>query len=133
MIAMKRLNQTAMQRLFFIPVAFLVLVMTLSSTSQSRAFGVEGTSIQTSCINSQPCQTIVCSEGQPCKVSETPNIDFDFEPDSLSQPLEGTSTGTDAGTSGLAPYNDPYNNIYTEDQEEYLEDRQDMIEDAEFE
>ena len=78
---------------------------------------------------------MVCSEGQPCKVSETPNIDFDFEPDSLSQPLEGTgtSTGTDRGKVGLAPFTDPYNNIYMEDQEEYLEDRQDMIEDAEFE
>jgi hypothetical protein len=127
----KRLNNTAKQRLL-IPAVSLVLVMILSSTSQSRVFGEEGTSTQTSCVNDQPCQTMVCSEGQPCKVSETPNTDFDFEfdrveIDSLSQPLEGT------GAVGLAPFSDPYNNIYTEDQEEYLEDRQDMMEDAEYE
>ena len=134
MIATKRLNNTAMQRLILIPAVSLVLVMILSGTSQSRALGVEGVSTQTSCVNDQPCQTLVCSEDQPCKVSETPNTDFDFEfdkdeTDSLSQPLEGTGTGI----SGLAPFSDPYSNLYSEDQEEYLEDRQDMMEDAEYE
>jgi hypothetical protein len=127
----KRLNHTTKQRLL-IPAVSLVLVMILSITSQSRVFGEEGTSTQTSCVNDQPCQTMVCSEGQPCKVSETPNTDFDFEfdrdeTDSLSQPLEGT------GAVGLAPFFDPYYYIYTEDREEYLEDRQDMMEDAEYE
>jgi hypothetical protein len=105
--------------------------MILLGTSQ--AFGVEGTSTQTSCVNNQPCQTMVCSEGQPCKVSETPNTDFDFEFGNdepvLSQPLEGTGTGI----AGLTPFYDPYSNLYSEDQEEYLEDRQDMMEDAEYE
>jgi hypothetical protein len=140
MIATRRMNQKAMQRLFLIPVVSITLIMILTGTSQIRAFGVEGTSTQTSCVNNQPCQTMVCSEGQPCKVSETPNSDFDFEfdndeTDSLSQPLEGTGTsaGTGKGTAGVAPFYDPYNNIYTEDQEEYLEDRQDMMEDAEYE
>jgi hypothetical protein len=133
MIATKRLNNTAMQRLILIPAVSLVLVMILSGTSQSRAFGVEGVSTQTSCVNDQPCQTLVCSEDQPCKVSETPNTDFDFEfdkdeTDSLSQPLEGAGTGAVV----LAPFSDPYN-IYTEDQEEYLEDMQNMAEDAEYE
>jgi hypothetical protein len=76
---------------------------------------------------------MVCSEGQPCRVSETPNTDFDLEFDNneplVSQPLEGTGTGT----AGLAPFYDPYSNLYSEDQEEYLEDRQDMMEDAEYE
>jgi hypothetical protein len=134
MIATKRLNHTAIQRLFLIPVLSLVLVMIFSGTFQSRAFGGEGTSTQTSCVNNQPCQTMVCSEGQPCKVSETPNTDFDFEfdkdeTDILSQPLEGSGTGT----VGLAPFYDPHNNIYMKDQEEYLEERQDMMEDAEYE
>lgn len=133
MIAKKGLNHTAMYRLFLTPVVFLVLTMILLGTSQSRAFGVEGTSTQTSCVNNQPCQTMVCSEGQPCKVSETPNTEFDFEFDSdepvVSQPLEGTGTGT----AGLVPFYDPYSNLYSEDQEEYLEDRQDMMEDAEYE
>jgi hypothetical protein len=43
--------------------------------------------------------------------------------------LEGTSTGTGC----LAPFSDPYSYLYSEDQEEYLEDRQDMMEDAEYE
>ena len=131
MIAKKRLNHTAMCRLFLTPVVFLIITMILLGTSQ--AFGVEGTSTQTSCVNNQPCQTMVCSEGQPCKVSETPNTDFDFEFGNdepvLSQPLEGTGTGI----AGLTPFYDPYSNLYSEDQEEYLEDRQDMMEDAEYE
>lgn len=136
MNATQRLSHKPVQILFLIPVVTLVFVMMLSYTSQSQAFGEEGTSTQTSCVNDQPCQTMVCSEGQPCKVSETPNTDFDFdfdkdETESFSQPLEGTGTGT--GTAGLAPLYDPYNNIYTEDQEEYLEERQDMVEDAEYE
>ena len=49
---------------------------------------------------------MVCSEGQPCKVSETPNTDFDVEFDKdepvVSQPLEGTGTGI----AGLAPFYD---------------------------
>ena len=133
MIPKKRLNHAAMCRLFLTPAVFLFLTMILLGTSQSPAYGVEGTSTQTSCVNNQPCQTMVCSEGQPCKVSETPNTDFDFEFDKdeplVSQPLEGTGTGT----SGLAPFFDPYSNLYSEDQEEYLEDRQDMMEDAEYE
>jgi hypothetical protein len=95
--------------------------------TQIRAFGVEGTSTQTSCVNNQPCQTMVYSEGQPCKVSETPNTDFDLEFDNdepvVSQPLEGTGTGI----AGLAPFYDPYSNLHSEDQEEYLEDRQDTM------
>jgi hypothetical protein len=131
MIATKRMNQTAMQRIFLIQVVSITLIMTLTGTTQIRAFGVDGIT-QTSCVNNQPCLTMVCGEGQPCRVSETPNTDFEFDndgTDGLSQPLEGTGTGT----LGMAPFPDPYNNIYTEDQEEYLEDRQDMMEDAEYE
>lgn len=128
MIAKKRLNRTAMCRLFLTPVVFLVLTMILLGTSQSRAFGIEETT-QTSCLDNQPCQTMVCSEGQPCKVSETPNTDEKNDEPVVSQPLEGTGTGT----GGLAPFSDPYSYLYSEDQEEHLEDRQDMMEDAEYE
>ena len=105
----------------------------LSNISQVWASTSSQTSSQTSCVNNQPCHTVVCSEGQPCKVSETPNTDFDFEfdkdeTDNLSQPLEGAGTGA----VGLAPFSDPYN-IYTEDQEEFLEDMQNMAEDPEYE
>jgi hypothetical protein len=61
---------------------------------------------------------MVCSEGQPCTVSETPNTDYEFE--------------TVPGTMGLMPFSDPFDNNYLEDQEEYLEEQQDMMEDAEF-
>jgi hypothetical protein len=83
---------------------------------------------------------MVCSEGRPCKVTETPNADFDIEfdkdeTDGVSQPFGGAGTGTGTGTgiAELAPFSNPYNNIYSEEQEEYLEDRQDMMEDAEYE
>jgi hypothetical protein len=105
-------------------------IITLSNAPQIHA--LEGTSTQTSCIDNQPCHTMVCSEGQPCKASETPNTDFDAdentltppsEDETIQQPLEGT------GTMGQAPSPDAYNNDYREDQEE---ERQDMIEDAEY-
>jgi hypothetical protein len=106
-------------------------VLTISSTALSNTSQVwASTSSQTSCVNNQPCHTVVCNESQPCKVSETPNTDFEFdadETDSIQQPLEGTET------MGPAPFSGPYNNGYSEDQEEYLEERQDMMEDAEYE
>jgi hypothetical protein len=123
--------------------------LTISSTALSNTSQVwASTSSQTSCVNNQPCHTVVCSEGQPCKVSETPNTDFEFdadETDSIQQPLEGETIqqplegetiqqpleGTE--TMGPAPFSGPYNNGYSEDQEEYLEERQDMMEDAEYE
>jgi hypothetical protein len=117
-----------------------VVVLTISSTALSNTSQVwASTSIQTSCVNNQPCHTVVCSENQPCKVSETPNTDFEFdadETDSIQQPLEGETIqqpleGTE--TMGPAPFSGPYNNGYSEDQEEYLEERQDMMEDAEYE
>jgi hypothetical protein len=121
---------------------------TLSNTSQVWASTSSQTSSQTSCVNNQPCHTVVCNESQPCKVSETPNTDFEFdadETDSIQQPLEGDSIqqplegdsiqqpleGTE--TMGPAPFSGPYNNGYSEDQEEYLEERQDIMEDAEYE
>ena len=120
----------------------------LSNTSQVWASTSSQTSSQTSCVNNQPCHTVVCNEGQPCKVSETPNTDFEFDADerdsiqqhlegeTIQQPLEGETIqqpleGTE--TMGPAPFSGPYNNGYLEDQEEYLEERQDMMEDAEYE
>jgi hypothetical protein len=140
MIPKRRLNHIAMKRLFLIPVVFLFLITILSGIHQSWA--LEGVSTQTSCVNNRPCQTMVCSEGRPCKVTETPNADFDIEfdkdeTDGVSQPFGGAGTGTGTGTgtgiAELAPFSNPYNNIYSEEQEEYLEDRQDMMEDAEYE
>jgi hypothetical protein len=95
-------------------------ITALSNPPQADAF--EGTSTQTSCIDDQPCHTMVCSEGQPCRASETPNTDYEFETDN-----------TFSLHPGSMPFPDPYNSDYLDDQEEYLEDQQDMIEDAEFE
>lgn len=125
----KRLNDSKQPMMVVLVAAAAVLTISsiaLSNTSQVWA----STSSQTSCVNNQPCHTVVCSEGQPCKVSETPNTNFEFdadETDSIQQPLEGTET------MGPAPFSGPYNDGYSEDQEEYLEERQDMMEDAEYE
>jgi hypothetical protein len=70
---------------------------------------------------------MVCSEGQPCKVSETPNTDFDSI--KMNQSFHSLWK---AQVQVLRVY-DPYSYLYSEDQEEYLEDRQDMMEDAEYE
>lgn len=104
-------------------------VVALSNTPQTHAFG-ETSSTQISCINEQPCHTMVCSEGQPCRVSETPNTDYEFETDKIdifSLPSEDTEA------TGLIPFPDPANDDYLDDQQEYLEEQQDMVEDAEFE
>ena len=118
----------------------------ISNTSHTWALEGPSTQRMESCINNQPCQIMVCSEGQPCKVSPTPNTNFDSEFDidgtksnpeplggegTIQQPLEGAGTGI--GITGLVPLTNPYNNIDLEDQEESLEDRQDMMEDAEYE
>ena|ERR671915_865793 len=96
MIPKRRLNHIAMKRLFLIPVVFLFSITILSGIPQSRA--LEGVSTQTSCINNRPCQTMVCSEGHPCKVTETPNADFDIEfdkeeTDGVPQPFGGAGNG----------------------------------------
>jgi hypothetical protein len=111
-------------------VAGALTIASIVAFSNIPQIWAKGTLTQTSCVNNQPCRTMVCSDSQPCKVSETPNTDFEFdadETDSIQQPLEGTET------MGPAPFSGPYNNGYSEDQEEYLEERQDMMEDAEYE
>lgn len=101
----------------------IISIGALSITSQVWA---EVGSIQTSCVNNQPCQTVTCGEGQPCTASTTPNTDFDMdEAESIPQPLEGKGTiqqpleDTDPGTTDAYNINDP-------------EDRQDAMEDAEY-
>ena len=111
-------------------VAAALTIASIVAFSNIPQIWAKGTLTQTSCVNNQPCRTMVCSDSQPCKVSETPNTDFEFdadETDSIQQPLEGTEI------MGPAPFSGPYNNGYSEDQEEYLEERQDMMEDAEYE
>jgi hypothetical protein len=127
----KRLYDSQQPMMVVVLVAAAVLtissIVVFSNTPQIWALEI---SIQMSCVNNQPCQTMVCSESQPCRVPETPNTGFEFdadETDNISQPLEGT------GTMGLAPFSDPYTNGYSEDQQEYLEERQDIMEDAEYE
>jgi hypothetical protein len=105
---------------------FSVLI-TLPDTPQIQALG-DSLSTQTSCMDNQPCQTVVCSETQPCRISQSPNTDFDAAENTVSQPLQGT------GSMELEPSPGPYSDDdYWKDHQEYLEERQDMIEDAEYE
>jgi hypothetical protein len=103
------------------------ILISLPNTPQIQALG-DSQSTQISCIDNQPCQTVVCSETQPCRVSQSPNTDFDEAETSVSRPLEGTESMGPAPSPG--PY---YDNDYWEDHQEYLEEKQDMIEDAEYE
>lgn len=103
------------------------ILITLPDTPQIQALG-DSLSTQTSCIDNQPCQTVVCSETQPCRISQSPNTDFDAAENTVSQPLQGT------GSMGLESTPGPYfEDDYWKDHQEYLEERQDMIEDAEYE
>jgi hypothetical protein len=135
MIAKKQLNHAGLRKLFLIPVAAFALIMIISDAPQSQA--IEGTSTQTSCIDDQPCHTVICREDQPCNVSQTPNSDFDFDADETNvQPLEGAPVAQpleDAGPIEMVPFLSADNTGYLEDQEDYLEDRLDTMEDAEFE
>src|SRR5918994_1074571 len=127
MVAKKQLNHTRLPRLFLIPIVAFALVMMISDAPQSQA--VEGTSTQTSCIDDQPCHTVICSEDQPCNVSQTPNSDFDFDADEASvQPLGSepiiAQPFVDAAPIEMVPFLSPDNSGYLEEQEDNLEDRQ---------
>ena len=103
------------------------ILITLPDAPQIQALG-DSLSTQLSCIDNQPCQTVVCSETQPCRISQSPNTDFDAAENTVSQPLQGT------GSMGLESTPGPYfEDDYWKDHQEYLEERQDMIEDAEYE
>ena len=51
------------------------ILITLPNTPQIQALG-DSQYTQTSCIDNQPCQTVVCSETQPCRISQSPNTDL---------------------------------------------------------
>jgi hypothetical protein len=126
MIAKKQLDYTGLPKFVLIPAAAFALIMIFSGIPQSQAQG--GTSTQTTCMDDQPCHTVICSEDQPCNVSQTPNSDFDFEADEPSmQPLE------DVAPIEMVPFLGADNSGYLEEQEDNLEERQDMMEDAEYE
>ena len=135
MIAKKQLDHTGLPKFALIPAAAFALIMIISGIPQSQAEG--GTSTQTTCMDDQPCHTVICSEDQPCNVSETPNSDFDFEVDEPSmQPLESEVLAQpleDAAPIEMVPFLSADNTGYLPDQGDYLEDRQDTMEDAEYE
>jgi hypothetical protein len=132
MIEKKQSNYTDSPKLFIIPAAAFALILIISGAPQSQA--AEGASTQTSCIDDQPCHTVTCKEDQPCNISQTPNSDFDFDVDESSiQPLESEPLAQpleDAAPIEMIPFLNADNSGYLED---YLEDRQDMTEDAEYE
>ena len=136
MVRKRLCNQKSQKSHRYLPAIILVvsvfsISIVFALTNAPRIYAFEGTSTQTSCIDDQPCLTTVCNEGQPYKVSETSNSDYEFETEDKTNIFLLPSE--DIGTMGLMPFSDPYNDDYLDDQEEYFEEQQDMLEDAEFE
>jgi hypothetical protein len=135
MIAKKQLSHTGLPKFILIPAAAFALIMITSCIPQSQAEG--GTSTQTTCMDDQPCHTVICNEDQPCNVSQTPNSDFDFEADELSmQPLESEPIAQpleDVAPIEMVPFLSADPSGYIEEHEDNLEERQDMMDDAEYE
>jgi hypothetical protein len=135
MIAKKQLSHTGSPKFVLIPAAAFALIMIISGFPQSQAAG--GTSTQTTCMDDQPCHTVICSEDQPCNISQTPNSDFDFEADEASmQPLDSEPMSQpleDAAPIEMVPFLSADKSGYLEEQEDNLEERQDTMEDAEYE
>ena len=135
----KRLHDPKQQMTVILVAAAFTISSIIAFSNTHHIWASEGISTQTSCVDNQPCHTMLCSETQPCKVSETPNTDFALDADEtnmIPQPLEGETVQQpleSTGPIGVAPFSDSLNNNYWEDQEEYLEERQDMMEDAEYE
>jgi hypothetical protein len=135
MIAKKQLSHTRLPKFVLIPAAAFALIMIISGIPQSQAEG--GTSTQTTCMDDQPCHTVICNEDQPCNISQTPNSDFDFEADeAIMQPLESEPIAQpleDVAPIEMVPFLGADNSGYLEEQEDNLEERQDTMEDAEYE
>jgi hypothetical protein len=134
MIAKKQLSHKELLKFVLIPAA-VALIMIISGIPHTQAEG--GTSTQTTCMNDQPCHTVICNEDQPCNVSQTPNSDFDFEADEPNmQPLESEPIARpleDAAPIEMVPFLGADNSGFLEQQEDNLEERQDMMEDSEYE
>ena len=123
------------QRTYFL-IAFIAAAMvSVTVVGFPNSPQVEALSTSTTCVDDQPCQTMVCGEDQPCKTLESPNTDFDADENTVQQPLENTVQQPleSPGTIGQAPSLHPYDNDYWRDQKEFLEERQEIMEDAEYE
>jgi hypothetical protein len=135
MIAKKQLSHTRLPKFVLIPAAAFAFIMIISGIPQSHAEG--GTSTQTTCMDDQPCHTVICSDDQPCNISQTPNSDFDFDIEEASgEPLESEPIAQPleyASPIEMVPFLSSDNSGYLEEQEDNLEERQDMMEDAEYE
>lgn len=55
------------------------LLLEVASEAQVHAQRLmqESQSSSTSCIKGQPCQTMICSDSQPCHIIQSPNSGFD--------------------------------------------------------
>ena len=99
MIAKKRLS-----RVFLITAIAFILIKIIPGAPLSQDSW--GMSTQTSCIDDQPCQTVICREDQPCKFLKTPNSEFDLDSQgSIPQPLEdeGVAQPLEDGTIEMVP------------------------------
>jgi hypothetical protein len=104
MIAKKRLNYVCLSRVFLIPAIAFFLIMIIPGAPQNQDSW--GMSTQTSCMDDQPCHTVICGEDQPCKFLKTPNSEFDLDSQGNNpQPLEdeGMAQPLEEGTIEMVP------------------------------
>jgi hypothetical protein len=64
--------------------AAFALILDANHISDLRIFAQlsdnqSSVAISTVCVDGQACQTMVCSESQPCNTSKTPNIENPYE------------------------------------------------------
>jgi hypothetical protein len=115
-------NPYGQQKRRYFSITVLIAAAALVSTTGIMAFSnspqVEAASTTSSCIDDNPCQTTVCSEGQSCKTIKSPNTGFVANGNTIQQ----------QGPSVNPPSVNPYYNDYLKDRQEFLEEKQDMME-----
>jgi hypothetical protein len=120
-------NPYGQQKRRYFSITVLIAAAALVSTTGIMAFSnspqVEAASTTSSCIDDNPCQTTVCSEGQSCKTIKSPNTGFVANGNTIQQ--QGPSVNP---PSVNPPSVNPYYNDYLKDRQEFLEERQDMME-----
>ena len=67
----KRLHDPKQQMTVILVAAAFTISSMIAFSNTHHIWASEGISTQTSCVDNQPCHTMLCSESQPCKVSET--------------------------------------------------------------
>jgi hypothetical protein len=61
----------------------LLLEVASEDEVHAQSLMQESQSSSTSCIKGQPCQTMICSDTQPCQIIQSPNGGFDADKSSV--------------------------------------------------